>query len=340
MGRRMKFKPFSAAILCLASVSASQAATVTSDLVYGSAERNVLDLYVPDGVSDAPLLVWIHGGAWLFGDKTNPLPLRALGSTEPATFANDIAPILDEGIAVATINYQLSPTNIWPAQLDDVVAAFGFLRATGTTYGYDSSKIASMGFSAGGHLAAWAGLALAGDPATRLSAAISWSGPTDLFFMDADDDADAAPLDAIAHSAPDSPESLLIGATVADNQTLADAASPAHFAGTLPIGSPLPDFLMVHGDQDALVSSLQSQRLFDAVSSVGSGSDVQALFLAGEGHGGPQFATSGLPASIDFLNSSFATSSSVTPVSIPPTMAFMLLGFGALTLFRRRREIQ
>jgi acetyl esterase/lipase len=280
--------------------AAASAATIYNDLAYDTASsRNVLDLYIPDDTTNAPLVMWIHGGAWQEGDKAGPTGLDAF---------------LDAGVAVASMNHRYSTetpftpgaitTNAWPAQLDDVRNAFAFLRDNGGTYGYDSSRLASFGFSSGAHLAAWAGLDLAGDDETRLRATVTWSAPTDLFNMDADDDADLAPGDFFEHSAAGSPESLLIGATVADNKDLADAASPTVYATTLATGAPLPSFLLMHGDQDRVVSSLQSQRLYDALFAQRGAERLELLILSGAGHGGDAFDER-IPQVVNFISQEF-----------------------------------
>lgn len=77
---------------------------------------------------------------------------------------------------------------------------------------------------------------------------------------------------------------------MADHKALADAESPAIFAAGLEQGAPLPAFLLMHGDQDALVSSLQSQRLYNALLAHGGSADLQLQILKGHGHGGGLWA--------------------------------------------------
>lgn len=314
-----------AAFSCIAG--AAYGASVKDIAYSGNSSRNVVDIYTPDGASDAPLLVYLHGGAWLFGDKGEGLPLGT-----GATFEESIQPFLDRGIAVASMNYRLAPADLWDAQLEDLQDAFAFLRANGGTYGYDASRMGSMGFSAGGHLSAWAGLALADDPATRLDFSITWSAPTDLFNMDADDDADIAPLDFIEHDEAGSPESQLIGAVVKDNKALADAASPAVYASGLPGSTELPAWLIMHGDQDPLVSSLQAQRLADAIIAQGGAPSVELRFLPGGGHGGAAFNNQ-LGSVVNYASAGFG----LTQVPLPASLPLVLAGMLTLAGLGRRR---
>lgn len=317
-----------ASVICALAAAPAGAATYTAltDLNYGPNDRNQLDLYIPNGVSDAPLVMWIHGGAWFAGDKANPPALQEF---------------IDRGIAVASMNYRLSsnlpfnpPTTVptqWPGQLEDVRNAFAFLRGEAGSYGFDGTRLGAFGFSAGAHLAAWAGLDLAGDPLTRLTAVATYAPPTDLANMDADDDADSAAADAIVHNAPDSPESRLIGATVGDpaNRALADAASPAVYAAALAEGTALPSFYMRHGSEDALVSSLQSQRLYDELVRINGSATLDFAILAGAPH---EIYPGELSPTVKY----FAQEFGVAPVPLPASLPLALAGLAALFGLRRR----
>jgi hypothetical protein len=135
-------------------------------------DRNVLDIALPNGPTRPPLVVFIHGGAFFMGDKTD--------------FERERTHLLTAGFAVASVNYRYSVQAIWPAQLDDLKSAFAFLRAHADDYGYDGQRMASFGPSAGGHLSASIGIRLAADPATALDASVIWFPPVDFPTMDAD----------------------------------------------------------------------------------------------------------------------------------------------------------
>ena len=96
-------------------------ATVHRDLAYvpNGHERQKLDLYLPGGGTDVPLIIWIHGGAFLKGSKEDGVPLD----------------YLDAGYALASINYRLSQHDLFPAQIEDCKAAVRWLRAHAQEYG-------------------------------------------------------------------------------------------------------------------------------------------------------------------------------------------------------------
>ena len=106
--------------------------------------KHKLDLYLPKDKTNFPVLVFIHGGSWRSGDRSN----------YPA-LANRFA---KEGIGVVAISYRLMPGAPHPAQVDDAVAAVDWTIHNIAQYGGDSKKIYVSGHSAGGHLAAYAGL--------------------------------------------------------------------------------------------------------------------------------------------------------------------------------------
>jgi para-nitrobenzyl esterase len=139
--------------------------SVTSGLTYGSApdaQGNAvalkLDLYQPTGDTQAnrPALVWVHGGGFSGGDKTNPLPVDV---------SNYFAKL---GYVVVSINYRLlgsgcvaNPSSCGGAAVEakrDAQAAVRWLRANASTYKIDATRIAMGGESAGGITATMAGL--------------------------------------------------------------------------------------------------------------------------------------------------------------------------------------
>ena len=143
------------ASLCSATSNA-QTPTV-NDLAYatvmndnGTSATLRLDLWEnTTGGEPAPLVIWIHGGAWLGGTYNSPPPpLQAL---------------LQSGFAVASIQYRLSGAAIFPAQIHDVKGAVRFLRAHADEYNLDPTRFAAWGDSAGGHITAL--LATSGDVA-------------------------------------------------------------------------------------------------------------------------------------------------------------------------------
>jgi acetyl esterase/lipase len=127
-------------------------AVIQADLVYarvgGTSLR--LDLYTPSGgPSGLPTLLYLHGGGWAVGDKSDAAVERLM-------------PIVANGLAVASANYRLVPSVRYPAPVHDVKAAVRWLRANASGYGLDPDRIAIGGVSAGGHLASLTALT-AGD---------------------------------------------------------------------------------------------------------------------------------------------------------------------------------
>jgi acetyl esterase/lipase len=109
---------------------------------YGPHERNVLDLWSANTKGPAPLLVFIHGGAFLSGSK-NHIPALLLKSC------------LDSGISVAAINYRLSQHAPYPAPMLDSARAIQFIRQHAAEWHIDPTRIAASGSSAGGGIALW-----------------------------------------------------------------------------------------------------------------------------------------------------------------------------------------
>ena len=120
--------------------------------------------------SPAPLLVWVHGGAWRFGTNQalRDTILRTPGGEQPNTQALMRAVFQKAGWAVASINYRYSHQALFPGALHDVKEAVRFFRANAHEFGVDPQRIAVAGGSAGGHLSML--VAHTGDSAAGASA--------------------------------------------------------------------------------------------------------------------------------------------------------------------------
>ncbi|QDU64121.1 Carboxylesterase NlhH [Planctomycetes bacterium Pan216] len=148
-----------------------------SDVAYGPHERNVLDFWQAEGNGPRPLVIYIHGGGWVGGDKTNIRP-------------DALERLLDAGISVASINYRYSTQKPFPAPMRDGGLAVQFLRHHAKEFNIDPERVACFGGSAGAVTSLW--LAFhddmadpnASDPvlkqSTRLKAAGAIVAPTTL----------------------------------------------------------------------------------------------------------------------------------------------------------------
>jgi len=229
--------------------------------------RQKLDLYLPKGAENPPLMILIHGGGFTEGDKEE----------------ENAAQWLEEGYAVASINYRFSWDAVFPAQIEDCKAAVRWLRASAKKYGYDSERFGARGSSAGGYLVTMLGTTGSTrkfdvgenlEVSSRVQAVADRYGPIDFLQMDAH-----RMPGAELQNTPDSPASLLIGGKLGDNREKAENANPINY-----ITKDCPPFIVVHGDSDPLVPHHQSELLVAALAKVGV--PVTLYTVKGGGHGG------------------------------------------------------
>ena len=140
--------------LAAAEAKAAGTVRVLADLPYKSGdklndyekERCKLDLYLPGGKKGFPSLVWFHGGGLEAGVKNGK---------ETVALARSLAAA---GVAVASVNYRLSPKATYPAYVEDAAAAFAWVRANVGAHGGDPARLFIGGHSAGGYLTLMVGL--------------------------------------------------------------------------------------------------------------------------------------------------------------------------------------
>lgn len=209
-----------------------------------------LDLHVPPGEGPFPVLLWIHGGGWLTGSREWTVDDRFHER------------MVARGYAVADVDYRLALEATYPAQQADITAAIHWLRHHAAALRIDPRRFAALGESAGGQLAAIAGLTGAGD--TEIQAVILWYGPADL----------SAPRD---QDDPFTSPALLLGGPLAERLALARLASPRHN-----IHAGAPPFLLVHGTEDEIVPFAEAIGFAEALRAVGARCDV--LPVEGAGH--------------------------------------------------------
>ena len=128
-------------LVAVACVSDVHAQGVKRDIPYGKAhERQVLDVYAPDGAKNLPVVFWIHGGGWQTGDKS-------MVALKPKAFN-------DAGYVFVSINHRLLPTVDMNTITRDVASALGWVHKNIATHGGDPNRLLVMGHSSGGQLAA------------------------------------------------------------------------------------------------------------------------------------------------------------------------------------------
>lgn len=244
---------------------------VVRDITYATVDGRPLqlDLHMPSGVSNPPLVVWVHGGAWRQGSRTS--------------VRREFA---DHGFATAAVSYRLSIDARFPAMVHDVKAAIRFLRARAGDYGYRTERIAIAGDSAGAHLAALVGVSngvaalegTVGDHNNRSSdiqAIVDYYGASNLTTILSQStpfglDVRIPALELLLGAQPDKAPAL---ARLASVVTHVDASDP-----------PL---LIFHGDRDPQMPINQSHELHGVYKALGL--DVDFVVLHGSGHGGDEF---------------------------------------------------
>lgn len=199
---------------------------VARDIGFGSDPRQMLDVYTPAGVPDAPVIVFFYGGSWASGRRQDyAFAARALAA---------------QGFVVVVPDYRLVPTVRYPAFVEDGAAAVAWTRANIARHGGNPARIGVMGHSAGAYIALmlaidprW--LARAGAPGA-IKAAVGLAGPYDFYPFDpgaaeaafgaAPDPRDTQPITHVRGDAP--PVLLLTGdedTTVRPRNTVALAAA-------------------------------------------------------------------------------------------------------------------
>jgi acetyl esterase/lipase len=207
-------------------------------------KKHLLDIYLPaNPQGKIPFVVLIHGGGWIGNDKTADI----------GYMGNTVSALINNGIAIASIDYRWATQAQFPAQIQDCNRALSFLYDNADKYGLDKTRIALMGFSAGGHLASLQGLSnnnkadafFMPNTSRKFSfkAVVDYYGPSELTSLASSED-------------PKAPEGLLIGAAPVARPDLAAIASPVTY-----IDKNDPPFLIFHGEKDNIVTNRQSKLL-------------------------------------------------------------------------------
>jgi len=233
--------------------------------------RQKLDIIVPKdhATKKRPLVVFIHGGGWLSGNKNDGhAVIRAVASTGD--------------YVAATINYRLTQEAAWPAQIFDCKAAIRFLRGNADKYGIDPDHIGVMGMSAGGQLVSVLGTS-AGEPtlegdlggfmeeSSRVQCVVNFFGPTNFLTFYGPDTSIVKIRDA-----------KMIGALLGtkEEEVLINAKSASAVTWITKDDAP---FFTAHGTKDTLVPYAQAKEINESLAKAGV--ETHLVEMTGAGHG-------------------------------------------------------
>jgi len=230
----------------------------------GGGHPLLLDMYLPRNPASRsmPAVLWIHGGGWRIGGKSNSRVAAELAA---------------RGFVGASAEYRLSGEAPFPAAIEDAKCAVRYLRANAQKYGIDPNRIGVAGSSAGAHLALLIGTAPASaglegmggweSVSSRVQAVLSWFGPTDFS------------VGPTAFERGKGPSIIaFLGGTLKQKPNNYRNASPVAW-----VSKGDPPLLMFHGDEDTTVPFDQSVRMETAYRKAGL--DVELVTVKYAGHG-------------------------------------------------------
>ncbi|HBV65261.1 MAG TPA: alpha/beta hydrolase [Rhodopirellula sp.] len=237
----------SGVLLLATPLSAADAVTIQSDLVYGTVGETKLSMdiaYPNKSLAPMPCIVVIHGGAWMHGNKS--------------MHTDDIKYFAKQGYVSASVGYRLAPSHRFPAQVEDVKCAIRYLRANCEKFNLDPNQIGAVGYSAGAHLSMMLGTmdkedGLEGDggwpdESSKIQAVVSYFGPTQL-------DANDIPTNSVPLV------STFIGGSPTEKPESYRQASPLTYVS--PEDAPM---LLFQGTSDPLVPYSQAIKMVTAMS--------------------------------------------------------------------------
>lgn len=246
-----------------------------------------LDIYLPKVEKESyPVVIHIYGSAWYSNNSK--------GMADLGTICNAL---LNAGYAVVTPNHRSSADAKFPAQINDIKAVIRFVRAHAEEYKFDTSFIATSGFSSGGHLASLAAtsngvVALEGkvgenlDYSSLVNAACDWSGPVDMFHMDcAGDRGEGA----------SAPEEAVMGFPIKGNEDRFAALNATTYidANDVPV-------TIFHGNADNVVPGCVGVWFYECLQKAGVESELTVV--EGGGHGMNMYSEENLAKMVKFLD--------------------------------------
>lgn len=254
-----------------------------------------LDIYWPDHFDGPyPVIISIHGGGYLSGDKMGPDALVAWEG-------------LRRGYAVVSVNYRLSSEAVFPAQINDVKAAIRYVKAHAQEYNLQADKIAVWGASAGGTLSALAGATGDGgelsdpslgngDQSERVQAVVDWCGPMNLLVMD--EQFKRSGINGILNNNSTSWGSQYFGQMLTEVPEQVHKSNPETY-----ITPDDPPVFIQHGTLDDWVPTQQSVDYAARLKPILGEDKVYLEIMEGAGHGGVPFNNGRNVAKVlDFLD--------------------------------------
>lgn len=283
---RITFLPllFSIVLACAAPLHAQQTSAsqwvvdvgnhylVYPDRTYGTATGVPLLLDVwqnQDTKNPLPTVIYVHGGGWVFGDRT--------GAT------TELLPYMEKGWNVVNVEYRMASQSLAPAAVEDVRCALRWVYRNANEYHFDTDRIIVTGHSAGGHLALMMGMLTAkdgfdnncpaepamGEKPLKVAAVVNWFGIADVADLLSGPDRRTYAIEWLG------------GQT--DPVAMAKRVSPLTY-----VRPGLPPIITIHGDADPTVPYSNAVRLHEALDKAG---DVnQLVTIHGGKHGFQAFS--------------------------------------------------
>jgi acetyl esterase/lipase len=254
------------------------------------------DIYLPKKeLASYPVVIHIYGSAWFSNNSKGAADLGTI-----------VKSLLDAGFAVVCPNHRSSMDAKWPAQIHDIRAVIRFVRGEAEKYKFDTSFIATSGFSSGGHLSSVAAttsgvkhmkvgtvdIDLEGNvgkylcQSSEVNAACDWSGPVDLTAMDCGES---------MKMGENSPEDVLL-----NSKLTKEPDKYRSLSATTYVDSYDPPIIIFHGEKDNVVPCCQGKQFYELLQAAGVKSE--ATFVPEGSHGGPvMYTKENLKKMVNFL---------------------------------------
>ena len=254
------------------------------------------DIYLPKQEQESyPVVIHIYGSAWFSNSSKGMADLGTI-----------VKALLDAGYAVVCPNHRSSMDAKWPAQINDIRTVIRFVRGEAAKYKFDTSFIATSGFSSGGHLSSTAAttsgmktakvgtveidlegsLGAYTSESSTVNAACDWSGPVDLTAMDCGDH---------MQMGDNSPEDVLLNSKLDKEPDKYLSLSATNY-----VDPDDPPVIIFHGEKDNVVPCCQGKKFFELLKAAGV--KTEATFVPEGGHGMGMYSEENLQKMVNFLN--------------------------------------